>query len=475
MLLEKYAPKTLEEFIGNDKQKIFAKKWIEDFNNGSRKTKPILLITGDISYGKTTFAKLLLKKYKYDPIFLSSIDKRNPKMIREMIDKVMTNVSIFKILSEYDTGLIIDELESICTSACSTEKSSMTELIDIIKKSSKSDYISKPMICITNTIYDKKIKKILKYVEHIHLYKPSSYSFSVLIKKIAKKENINIDTAGIEVFSNNIDEDYRQFLYNFEDMICNVKQPFDFFNVTEYIKSIYKKDKVYETYDIVRKLLSTDLDIKTSFEYTNTDNKNISYIIHQNYPEAIFKADASTKTKINSLIDISEDLLTADTVNEYIFSNQDWDLRNYVGFLTSVKPNYIISKMKRKTSYIPDLKSSTLLVKKSQYGSNKKSIGNTLYYLNTYECSLACRYELDLLQTYNLAQLVIYNLFNENGDINIILKFMNRFKLNLALDTKKNIKVKPLEALLKLVNFEGNSIPVKTKYNLREIYMQKNT
>lgn len=472
MFVQKYIPQKLEDFIGNEKQIRFAKNWIEDFKKAKRKTKPILLITGNISYGKSTLAKTLLEKYKYEPTYMSSADKRNPKMIADVIDKVMTNCSIYEMLSEYSTGLIIDELESICEGANQTEKGSMSEIIDIIKAHSKTpEYYTKPLVLISLKSTDKKIKKILKFVEHIQITKPSTYSFEKLLKRIITAEKIPIDQASLSIFLSFTDDDYRQLLINFENMLNALTPPYTFNNVKNYIETVFKKDKVPNTYDIVNKLLTTDMSPHESQALYQLDKKNTFYIMHQNYPEAVFKGTASTKTKLKTLIDISTDMMNCDIVNEYIFSNCDWNINNYVGHLTATKPNYSIGQMKRKQNYIPTLTSSTLLGKKSQYGSNKKSVGTTLYYLNTEECSLNCRYELDLLQTRNLAEIVIYHLFNAKGDMTKLLKFMDRFKLCLKLDKKKEIKVKPLEALLKLVSFEGNSIPIQTKYKLRDVYL----
>lgn len=472
MFIEKYSPKVLEDFIGNEKQIHQARKWIEDFKKAKRKTKPILLITGDISYGKTTLAKLLLEKYKYDPTYMSSVDKRNPKIIADVIDKIMSNRSIFEMLSDFSTGLIIDELESITDGANQTEKGAMTELIDIIKKKSKTpEYFTKPLILITTKQTDKKIKKIIKFVEHIHINKPSTFSIDQFLQKIIAKEKIEINAAALAIFLSNVEIDYRQVLINFENMILAVKPPYTFYNVRDYIEGVFKKDKVPNTYDIVNKLLTNDLTPTESLNLYYLDKKNTFYIMHQNYPETIYKATASTKVKIQAMINISTDMMNCDIVNENIFSSGDRQINNYVGYLTAVKPNYIISKMKRKKTFIPNLSSSTLLSKKSQYGSNKKAIGITLYTLNTTECSLNGRYELNLLQTRNLAEILIYHLFNKAGDMTKLLKFIDRFKLCLKLEKKKEIKVKPLEALLKLVSFEGNSIPVQTKYKLREIYL----
>lgn len=471
MFIEKYTPQKLGDFIGNEKQISQAKKWIEEFKkktNTKRKTKPVLLITGDVAYGKSTLAKLLLIEHKYDPTYMSSVDKRKPEIIADTIDKIMSNRSIFEMLSEYSTGLIIDELESICDGASQTEKGSMKELIDIIKRNSKTpEYFTKPLILIATKATDKKIKKILKFVEHIAINKPSTYSFEKFLQRIIIKEKINISQAALALYLSSVESDYRQVLINFENLLLTIKPPYTFYNVQEYIATVFKKDKVPNTYDIVNKLLTKDMTSTESLDLYYLDKKNTFYIMHQNYPETVFKATASTKAKVKAMIDISTDMMECDIVNEYIFSN----INNYVGYLTAVKPNYTISKMKRKSNFIPTLTSSTLLGKKSQFGSNRKSIGTTLHTLNTAECSLNARYELDLLQTRNLAEIVVYHLFNKSGDHTKLLKFINRFKLCLKLEKKKEIKVKPLEALLRLVSFEGNSIPVQTKYKLREAFL----
>lgn len=87
MWAEKYRPKTLDEFIGNEGVKLKVKGFID------QKDLPHLLFYGTAGGGKTTLAKLLVKQIPCDHLYINASDERTIDTIREKIVNFAATVS----------------------------------------------------------------------------------------------------------------------------------------------------------------------------------------------------------------------------------------------------------------------------------------------------------------------------------------------------------------------------------------------
>merc|ERR1712086_497205 len=85
LLIDKYEPKKLNNLIKN-------------YKSNNKNTKRALIITGPPGIGKTTFAKLFLKKNNYDIIEFNASDIRNKKMVNENLKKIMGKISIMSMM-----------------------------------------------------------------------------------------------------------------------------------------------------------------------------------------------------------------------------------------------------------------------------------------------------------------------------------------------------------------------------------------
>ena len=79
LFVEKYRPKTLEEFVGNESLKKTIKKYLDEGNIQN------LLFFGSAGCGKTSLAKLLTQQLNADVLYLNSSDERGIDTIREKI------------------------------------------------------------------------------------------------------------------------------------------------------------------------------------------------------------------------------------------------------------------------------------------------------------------------------------------------------------------------------------------------------
>jgi replication factor C small subunit len=87
MWAEKYRPKTLDEFIGNEGVKLKMKGFIE------QKDLPHLLFYGTAGGGKTALAKLLVKAIPCDHLYINASDERTIDTIRDKIVNFAATVS----------------------------------------------------------------------------------------------------------------------------------------------------------------------------------------------------------------------------------------------------------------------------------------------------------------------------------------------------------------------------------------------
>lgn len=87
MWAEKYRPKTLDEFIGNDGVKAKVKGFLD------QNDIPHLLFYGTAGGGKTSLAKLIVKAIPCDYIYINASDERTIDTIRDKITSFASTVS----------------------------------------------------------------------------------------------------------------------------------------------------------------------------------------------------------------------------------------------------------------------------------------------------------------------------------------------------------------------------------------------
>ena len=129
LLVDKYKPKKIEDIQGNLLQIKRCKKWLKDYQEKKKSTKPALLISGPPGIGKTTLGTLLLKSFEYDIIEYNASDVRNQRLVRENLKSIMGKLSISSLMGgNKNIGIIMDEVDGMS----SGDKGGVAELISFI-------------------------------------------------------------------------------------------------------------------------------------------------------------------------------------------------------------------------------------------------------------------------------------------------------------------------------------------------------
>ena len=79
LLVEKYRPSSLDNYIGNEHLKSKVKHYLETSD------LPHLLLFGKAGTGKTTLAKILVKNIECDYLYINASDENNVENIRTKV------------------------------------------------------------------------------------------------------------------------------------------------------------------------------------------------------------------------------------------------------------------------------------------------------------------------------------------------------------------------------------------------------
>jgi DNA polymerase III delta prime subunit len=109
LFVEKYRPKTLEEFVGNESLKKTIKRYLDEGNIQN------LLFFGSAGCGKTSLAKLLTQQLNADVLYLNSSDERGIDTIREKIVPFASSMGLGGIKI-----IILDEADYLTPQAQAT-------------------------------------------------------------------------------------------------------------------------------------------------------------------------------------------------------------------------------------------------------------------------------------------------------------------------------------------------------------------
>lgn len=202
LLTDKYAPKTLNDIVGNTKAVKSVCAFFESWKHKTRdpKQKNAILLCGKAGIGKTTLASVAAQHYGYGTLEYNASDTRNKEEIRKSIYNAISTRSI--VGNTTSRCLIMDEVDGMS----SGDKGGAAELCKAIK-------VTKiPIVCICNDQYATSMKTLKLYCDVINVWPPSQNECVGRLRYVAKEEGIIVDDVVLKKVAQDCNGDMRHCL-----------------------------------------------------------------------------------------------------------------------------------------------------------------------------------------------------------------------------------------------------------------------
>ena len=250
---DKYRPQTLDEVVGNNKEKKIIIDWVNNWKNGNPQN-PLLLV-GPPGIGKTTLALVIAKDFS-EHIELNASDKRSQDVIKRTIGESSSSRSLFG--DEYKL-IIMDEVDGIHGT---NDRGGVKAIGEIIKNSKH------PMILIANDFYSKRLQSIKPKCTVIKMPKVRSPSIRKALKEIAQKEEIKANPKALDLIAKKSNGDMRSAINTLENVlepadVENIRTKDDRSDIFNAITGVLKSKNPTH----VREALRVDEDPTTVMEY----------------------------------------------------------------------------------------------------------------------------------------------------------------------------------------------------------------
>ena len=236
--VEKYAPKSLGEVLGNAKAKAEIEVWAKKWADGNPQ-KPLLLM-GSPGIGKTTMAHLVGKEYFSETIEVNASDKRSYDILKRTIGEAAQTRSLFN--SGYKL-LIMDEVDGISGRDDSGGVRAINETIKNTKQ---------PLIMMANDPYSKRLTSIKGKCQAIKFTKIHTNTINAQLKRICDAEDIKYDSEVLKQLSKQSNGDLRSAITSLEAIVDSSKTI-----TADSLAVISQKDGEQNVFDTVRTVLKS--------------------------------------------------------------------------------------------------------------------------------------------------------------------------------------------------------------------------
>ena len=189
LLVEKYRPSKLENYVGNENIKKSISKYLDqnDIQN--------LIFYGPAGTGKTTLAKLCIQNLDCDHLYINASDERGIETIRDKVQG-FASVASFKPLKV----VILDEADFLTIQA----QASLRNIIETFSRTTR--------FILTCNFVERIIDPLQSRCQVLKVVPPTKKEVAIHLADICKKEGIKFEPIAIGKVVNQYYPDLRKML-----------------------------------------------------------------------------------------------------------------------------------------------------------------------------------------------------------------------------------------------------------------------
>jgi replication factor C small subunit len=286
LLVERYRPTKLENYVGNEHLKTLISKYLEqnDIQN--------FIFYGQAGGGKTTLAKLIVHNLDCDYLYINASDERGIETIRDKVAG-FASVASFKPIKV----VILDEADFLTIQA----QASLRNIIETFSRTTR--------FIMTCNFVERIIDPLQSRCQVLKITPPSKSEVAKHLVWILEKENISYELEDIKTITNQYYPDLRKCLntiqLNSKDNILKLDN--SILVSSNYINDVINELKKSKPYFVSIRQIIADSNVedfdelfKTLYarasEYAPNKEGTIAILINDHQYKANFRIDKEINT-----------------------------------------------------------------------------------------------------------------------------------------------------------------------------------
>ncbi|MBS7611261.1 replication factor C large subunit [Candidatus Bathyarchaeota archaeon] len=300
--VEKYRPKSLEEYVGNSEAVERLIRWVKNWNPRGKKAT---LLYGPPGVGKTTIALIVARLFNYDLVEMNASDWRTAEKISRVAGRAAEQGTLY---GQSKRIILIDEVDGIA----GEDVGGLTALLDVIRKSRN------PVILVANDIWQPRFSILREVCELIEFKRLTSRDVIKHLKRICAVEGLEADDGALKLIAEKAEGDMRSAVNDLQTVSYGRKRI-----TAEDVSWLAARNRILQIFDALKLVFyaKTVNGAKSAFEMVDMDPEMFFEWVYENVP-AQFNA-------LEDLAEAFENLALADLFLAKIKREQNWKLLSY--------------------------------------------------------------------------------------------------------------------------------------------------
>ncbi|MEM2792961.1 MAG: replication factor C large subunit [Candidatus Bathyarchaeia archaeon] len=323
--VEKYRPKSLEEYVGNNEAVDHLIKWVKNW--GSDRSKKAALLYGPPGVGKTTIALIVAKMFNYDLVEMNASDWRTAEKISRVAGRAAEQGTLY---GQSRRIILIDEVDGLSDE----DVGGLMALLEVIRKSRN------PVILVANDIWQPRFSNLREICELIEFKRLTSRDIVKHLKRICSMEGLEADDDALKVIAEKAEGDMRSAVNDLQTASYGRRRI-----TVEDVSWLATRNRIQPIFDALKLVFygKTVNGAKSAFEMVDMDPEMFFEWVYENVP-----------AQLNDPEDLSEafeNLALADLFLAKVKREQNWKLLSYA--LECMTAGVAVSRRYSKPKWAP--------------------------------------------------------------------------------------------------------------------------